>query len=65
MSQPCSHTPWFRESASKGFSVATNEALVAVEGASHLLICHDDVAPSPDAVRFLVGEALPSPTPAS
>ncbi len=46
-----------RESASEGFSVAANEALVAVEGASHLLICHDDVAPSPDAVRCLVGEA--------
>jgi len=46
-----------RESTSEGFSAAANEALVAVEGASHLLICHDDVAPSPDAVRCLVGEA--------
>jgi len=47
-----------RQSESRGFSAAANEALVAVEGASHLLICHDDVAPWPDAVRCLVGEAF-------
>ena len=28
-----------------------NEALPAVEGATFLLFCHDDVAPDPDAVR--------------
>ena len=49
-----------RQSESRGFSVAANEALVAVEGASHLLICHDDVAPARDAVRCLVGEAYRS-----
>ena len=50
----------FRQSESSGFSAAANEALVAVEGASHLLICHDDVALAPDAVRCLVGEAYRS-----
>src|ERR1019366_9279858 len=30
---------------------------LAVEGASHLLVCHDDVAPAPDALRCMVGEA--------
>ena len=49
-----------RQSESRGFSAAANEALVAVEGASHLLICHDDVAPARDAVRCLVGEAYRS-----
>ena len=49
-----------RQSERKGFSAAANEALVAIEGASHLLICHDDVAPAPDAVRCLVGEAYRS-----
>ena len=49
-----------RQSERRGFSAAANEALGAVEGASHLLICHDDVAPAPDAVRCLVGEAYRS-----
>ena len=49
-----------RQSEREGFSAAANQALVAIEGASHLLICHDDVAPAPDAVRCLVGEAYRS-----
>jgi len=49
-----------RQSERRGFSAAANEALGAVEGASHLLICHDDVAPAPDAVRYLVGETYRS-----
>jgi GT2 family glycosyltransferase len=49
-----------RQHEAHGFSAAANEALVAVEGASHLLICHDDVAPAHDAVRRLVGEAYRS-----
>ena len=43
-----------------GFAAAANEVLRVVEGASHLLICHDDVAPDPDAVRLLVEEAYRS-----
>ena len=43
-----------------GYSAATNEALAMVEGASHFLLCHDDVAPAPDAVRLLVEEAFRS-----
>ncbi|MGD1011018.1 MAG: glycosyltransferase [Acidimicrobiales bacterium] len=50
----------FRQAENAGFSVAANEALELVEGASHLLICHDDVAPAGDAVRLMVGEALRS-----
>src|SRR5207244_11866766 len=43
-----------------GYARAANEALVAVEGASYLLFCHDDAAPDPDAVRLLVEEAMRS-----
>ena len=61
MSRRCSRAPSFSAKARRrGFSVAANEALAAIEGASHLLICHDDVAPDPDAVRCLVGEAYRS-----
>ncbi len=49
-----------RLKADTGFSAAVNAALGMVEGASHFLICHDDVAPSPDAVRLLVEEAFRS-----
>src|SRR5579875_2361183 len=43
-----------------GFGRAANQALDAVEGASHFLFCHDDVALAPDAVRLLVEEAFRS-----
>ena len=44
----------------RGFSVAANSVLQVVEGASHFLFCHDDVAPAPDAVRLMVEEAFRS-----
>ncbi|HEY8058922.1 MAG TPA: glycosyltransferase family 2 protein, partial [Acidimicrobiales bacterium] len=40
-----------------GFGAAANEALETVEGASYLLVCHDDVALSAGAVTALVEEA--------
>ena len=43
-----------------GFGTAANEVLEIVEGASHYLLCHDDVALAPDAVRLLVEEAFRS-----
>lgn len=43
-----------------GFAASANEALSAVEGASHLVLSHDDVAPAPDAVRCMVEEAYRS-----
>jgi GT2 family glycosyltransferase len=43
-----------------GYSAAANEVLTVVEGASHYLFCHDDVAPDPDAVRLLLEEAFRS-----
>jgi GT2 family glycosyltransferase len=43
-----------------GFGSAANHVLELVEGASHFLICHDDVALAPDAVRLLVEEAFRS-----
>jgi GT2 family glycosyltransferase len=43
-----------------GFSRAANEVLSIVEGASHYLFCHDDVAPEPDTVRVLLEEAFRS-----
>ncbi len=49
-----------RLKADTGFSAAVNAALGMVEGASHFIICHDDVAPSPEAVRLLVEEAFRS-----
>jgi GT2 family glycosyltransferase len=41
-----------------GFGRAANEVLKIVEGASHLLLCHDDVVLAPDAIRALVEEAF-------
>jgi GT2 family glycosyltransferase len=43
-----------------GFGRAANEVLNLVDGASHFLFCHDDVALAPDAVRALVEEAFRS-----
>ncbi|MGH9281587.1 MAG: glycosyltransferase, partial [Acidimicrobiales bacterium] len=43
-----------------GYAASTNEALGLVEGASHFLLCHDDVAPEPDALRVMVEEAFRS-----
>jgi GT2 family glycosyltransferase len=43
-----------------GFGPAANEVLQVVEGASHFLFCHDDVAPAPDTVRVLLEEAFRS-----
>ena len=43
-----------------GFAGAANEALHAVEGATFLLLCHDDVVLDPAAVRLLVEEAYRS-----
>ncbi len=43
-----------------GFGQAANEVLTVVEGASHYLICHDDVILAPDAVRLMVEEAFRS-----
>jgi len=43
-----------------GYSRAANEVLAIVEGASHYLFCHDDVAPEPETIRVLVEEAYRS-----
>ncbi|HEV7886009.1 MAG TPA: glycosyltransferase family 2 protein [Acidimicrobiales bacterium] len=43
-----------------GFGPAANDVLHVVEGASHFVFCHDDVAPDPDAVRVMVEEAFRS-----
>jgi GT2 family glycosyltransferase len=43
-----------------GFGPAANQVLQVVEGASHFLFCHDDVAPAPDALRGMVEEAFRS-----
>ncbi|HEX4531701.1 MAG TPA: glycosyltransferase family 2 protein [Acidimicrobiia bacterium] len=45
---------------SAGFAAAANEALHAVEGATFLLLCHDDVVLDPDAVRLMVEEGYRS-----
>ncbi len=43
-----------------GFGGAANEALEAVQGATFFLVCHDDVALDPPAVRIMVEEAFRS-----
>ena len=43
-----------------GFGAAANEALAAVQGATFLLLCHDDVRLAPDAVQVMVEEAYRS-----
>ncbi|HWE54983.1 MAG TPA: glycosyltransferase [Acidimicrobiales bacterium] len=43
-----------------GFGTAANEVLEIVEGASHFLFCHDDVALAPDALGLMVEEAFRS-----
>ena len=49
-----------RLEGSAGFAAAANEALRSVEGATFLLLCHDDVVLDPIAVRKLVEEAYRS-----
>jgi GT2 family glycosyltransferase len=49
-----------RVGSNLGFGPSANEVLGAVTGASHLLLCHDDVAPATDAVRRMVEEAFRS-----
>jgi GT2 family glycosyltransferase len=44
----------------RGFGASANEVLSMVEGASHFVFCHDDVAPAPDAIHLLVEEAYRS-----
>jgi len=44
----------------KGFGATANEVLTMVEGASLLLLCHDDIAPDPDAIHILVEESFRS-----
>ena len=43
-----------------GFADAANEALHVVEGATFLLLCHDDVVLDPTVARFLVEEGYRS-----
>jgi GT2 family glycosyltransferase len=49
-----------RLGAGCGFAAAANEALSVVEGATFLLLCHDDVVLDPSAMRVLVEEAYRS-----
>ena len=44
----------------RGFAAAADEVLEAVEGATHFVLCHDDVALETDTVRLLVEEAFRS-----
>ena len=44
----------------RGFAATVNEVPSMVDGAAYFLLCHDDVAPFPDAVHLLVEEAFRS-----
>jgi GT2 family glycosyltransferase len=43
-----------------GFGASANTVLEMVEGASHFLFCHDDVAPDPEALSIMVEESFRS-----
>jgi GT2 family glycosyltransferase len=43
-----------------GFAGAANKGVEMVDGVAHVLVCHDDVALAPDAVRLLLEEAYRS-----
>ena len=47
-----------RLEADGGYAAAINEGASAVQGASFLLLCHDDIALEPTAVRSMVGVAF-------
>jgi GT2 family glycosyltransferase len=49
-----------RVDANRGFGPSANEVLDVVEGAAFYVICHDDVALAPSAVRAMVEEAFRS-----
>lgn len=49
-----------RLAENKGFGPSVDEVLDMVQGASHLLVCHDDVALDPDVVHVLVEESFRS-----
>ncbi|HEX2736990.1 MAG TPA: glycosyltransferase, partial [Acidimicrobiia bacterium] len=49
-----------RRTGAIGFAAAANVAIEAVEGATFLLCCHDDVELDPSCVRLLVEEAFRS-----
>ncbi len=49
-----------RMDANVGFAATANHVLSVVDGATHFVICHDDVALAGDAVRQLVEEAFRS-----
>jgi GT2 family glycosyltransferase len=49
-----------RAAAGTGFALAANKGVGLVDGAAHVLVCHDDVALAPDAVRLLLEEAYRS-----
>jgi GT2 family glycosyltransferase len=42
------------------YSQALNSALFSVEGATHYLICHDDVAPEPEALSYMIAQMYKS-----
>jgi GT2 family glycosyltransferase len=44
----------------RGFGAAVGEALSMVEGAPFFLLCHDDCAPTPDALHLMVEESFRS-----
>jgi len=43
--------------AATSFAESVNRGVAKVEGVAHVLVCHDDVALAPDALRLLVEEA--------
>ena len=49
-----------RLESNRGYGASANAVLEMVQGASHFLFCHDDVAPESDAVSILVEESFRS-----
>ncbi|MGP8207241.1 MAG: glycosyltransferase [Acidimicrobiales bacterium] len=49
-----------RAGAGASFAQAANQGVEMVDGVAHILVCHDDIALAPDAVRLLLEEAYRS-----
>lgn len=49
-----------RLSGTLGYAAATDAVLGKTPPSTHLLLCHDDIAPAPDALRLMVEEAYRS-----
>lgn len=46
--------------SSISYTQSLNAAIASIEGATHILICHDDIAPAPDALSLMIAQSYKS-----